>query len=200
VTAAQDAVQIRPARVADAAAISELYCDTLGPGYTSPAVVAEELTASPRAAYFVAEAGGTVVGAANAVWIPRQDMLEVGNVGFGYVQEELLRLGGGTQRFGLLENVGVRSPSRGRGIGGALVEVRLRWLEEQGSGFAYSFAWKTPNGSPAEPLLLTAGFRRVRELADFYLEDGLVNGYACPYHGARCRCSAVLLARTLPRT
>src|SRR5205823_5527406 len=72
--------RIRPARVADAEAISEIYCDTLGPGYTSPAVVAEELAAGPRGAYFVAEAGGAVVGAANAVWIPRQEMLEVGNV------------------------------------------------------------------------------------------------------------------------
>jgi GNAT superfamily N-acetyltransferase len=192
------AFRIRPARVADAEAISEIYCDALGAGYTSPAVVAEELTAGPRGAYFVAEAGGAVVGAANAVWIPRQEMLEVGNVGFGYVQEQLLQLGG-TQRFGLLENVGVRPAARGQGAGSALVAARLDWLEEQGVGFAYSFAWKTPQGSPAEPLLLAAGFQRIRELADFYLEDGIVNGYACPYHGAECHCSAVLFVRPLPR-
>ena len=193
------AFEVRPARVADAPAISEIYCDTLGPGYTSPAVVAEELTSGPRAAYFVAEANGAVEGAANAVWVPRQEMLDIGNVGFAYVQEELLQLGAGTQRFGLLENVGVRAGHKGRGMGSALVEARLRWLEDQGVGFAYSFAWKTPEGSPAEPLLLAAGFQRIRELADFYLEDGLVNGYACPYHGAECHCSAVLLTRPLPR-
>jgi GNAT superfamily N-acetyltransferase len=193
------AYRIRPAVVADAPAISEIYCDTLGPGYTSPAVVAEELTSGPRAAYFVAEANGAVEGAANAVWLPRSEMLEVGNVGFGWVQEELLRLGAGTQRFGLLENVGVRAGRRGQGMGGALVEARLRWMEEQRVGFAYSFAWKTPEGSPAEPLLLAAGFQRVRELADFYLEDGLANGYACPFHGAECHCSAVLFTRLLPR-
>jgi GNAT superfamily N-acetyltransferase len=138
-----------------------------------------------------------VVGAANAIWLPRDEVPDVGVIGFAHVQQEILALGGAARRFGLLENVAVRPEHRGRGVGSALVEARLGWFRRESVGFAYSFAWKTPRGCPSEGVLARTGFRRIRELPDFYLEDGLANGYACPFCGVRCHCSAILFVRTV---
>ncbi|MBO0702571.1 MAG: GNAT family N-acetyltransferase, partial [Candidatus Dormibacteraeota bacterium] len=110
---------------------------------------------------------------------------------------ELLRLAPRARRFGLLENVAVVPAHRRQGFAAALTRARLEWLREREVEFVYTFAWHTPEGIPAQPTLLRAGFRPLEELPDFYLEDGLRNGYACPWHGARCHCSALLCVREL---
>lgn len=189
------AATIRAARPGDAGAVADIYCATLGSGYTTAHAVREEIAGRTRNIYVVAEAGGQVVGAANAMWVERPEVLDLGAVGFHDVQREVLELGRDSLRFGLLENVGVLPEHRGRGIGLALLEARLEWLRGQQVGAAYSFAWRTPVGCPAGPLLERAGFQRIRELPDFYLEDGLANGYGCPYCGRECHCSAVLYFR-----
>jgi GNAT superfamily N-acetyltransferase len=183
--------------VADAPAIAAIYCATLGPGYTTADAIAQDVAGRTRCLYVVAEVDGAVVGAANALWVERPEVLELGAVGFHDVQREVLELGRGALRFGLLENVGVLPGHRGRGLGADLLDRRLDWLRGQHVGAAYSFAWRSTAGCPAGPLLERAGFARVRELADFYLEDGLANGYGCPYCGAECHCSAILYFRRL---
>jgi GNAT superfamily N-acetyltransferase len=194
--------RIRTARDDDAEAIATLYNGSLGSGYATPEGIAADVRDCARCAFYVAElqgseAMGEVVGAANAVWVAREEVLSIGVAGFLDVQEEILALGGEARRFGLLENVAVRPDLRGHGVGSALVEARLEWFRRQSVEFAYSFAWKTPQGCPSQGVLLRQGFRRVREMRDFYLEDGLVNGYACPFCGTRCHCSAILFVRTV---
>jgi GNAT superfamily N-acetyltransferase len=222
---------VRPARVTDAAAISGIYCATLGAGYTTPSAIAHSvaeasgLQSRSRTCWFVAECaterptgqsaaeGSTrqpataarvvglmmrsVVGAANALWVTREELPALGMPGFEDVPPQLLTLAPKAARFGLLENLGVLPAHRGGGIGTALTQARLRWFATQEVGFAYSFAWHTPAGCPAESTLRRAGFRFVRELPDFYLEDGLANGYACPWCGPACHCSARLFVREL---
>lgn len=188
---------VRAARAGDAAAIADIYIATLGPDYTTPDSVRDDIVGRANCLYVVGEVDGVVVGAANAMWVDRAEVLEIGSVGFHDVQVEVLELGRGAQRFGLLENVGVVPQHRGQGLGQALLQRRLEWLRDQGAGAAYSFAWHTPIGSPAAPLLERAGFNRVRELACFYLRDGLANGYGCPYCGPECHCSAILFFRSL---
>lgn len=192
------AATVRAARPSDAGAIADIYCAALGSGYTTGDAVRDDIVGRTRCVYVVAESGGRVVGAANAMWVERPEVLELGAVGFHDVQREVLELGRDALRFGLLENVGVMPEHRGRGIGFALLEARLEWLRAQQVGAAYSFAWHTPDGCPAGPLLERAGFRRIRELPDFYLEDGLANGYGCPYCGRECHCSAILYFRKWP--
>lgn len=189
---------VRPARPDDAPAIAKIYSGALGDGYLS----ADEASAnvrdrSGRAAWFVAEMDGRVVGAANALWLLRREVPSAAPPGFGEVAGELLRLAPGARRFGLLENVAVVPAYRHQGFAAALTQARLEWLREREVEFVYTFAWHTPEGIPARPTLERAGFRAVEELPDFYLEDGLRNGYACPWHGARCHCSALLCVREL---
>jgi GNAT superfamily N-acetyltransferase len=189
---------VRPARLDDAAAIADIYTAALGDGY----LTAEEASAnlrdrSGRAAWFVADAGGIVVAAANALWISRREMPLAAPPGFEQVAADLLRLAPRARRFGLLENVGVMPAHRRQGFAAALTEARLGWLREQEVELVYTYAWHTPEGIPARPTLDRAGFRAARELPDFYLEDGLRNGYSCPWHGARCHCSALLCVREL---
>lgn len=189
---------IRPARPGDAAAIASIYSSTLGAGYLS----ADEASANVRdrtgrAAWFVAESDGGVVAAANALWLFRRELPRSAPPGFEHVAAELLRLAPRARRFGLLENVGVAPAYRHRGVAAALTEARLEWLRGKEVEFVYTFAWHTPDGIPAGPTLERAGFRALEELPDFYLEDGLRNGYACPWHGARCHCSAVFYVREL---
>lgn len=189
---------VRRARVEDAPAIARLYSATLGDGYLSAAEArANLLDRSGRAAWFVVQAGGSVVGAANAVWLLRRELPRSMLPGFERIATRLLQLAPRAQRFGLLENVGVEPAQRHRGFAAALTEARLDWLRERGVELVYTFAWHTPEGVAARPTLERAGFRALEELPDFYLEDGLRNGYTCPWHGARCRCSALLCVREL---
>lgn len=189
---------VRFARPADAAAIANIYSATLGAGYLSPAEASASLRdRDPRTAWFVAETDDQVVAAANALWLDRGELVHAAPPGFEGVGTELLQLAPGVRRFGLLENVAVIPAYRSHGFAAALTEARLEWLRGQEVEFVYTFAWHTPEGIPALPTLERAGFRAVEELPDFYLEDGLRNGYACPWHGARCRCSALLCVREL---
>ncbi|HEX4213213.1 MAG TPA: GNAT family N-acetyltransferase [Candidatus Dormibacteraeota bacterium] len=192
-------MSVRRAHPSDAAAIADLYCEGLGEGYASSEGIDTELRGVSDVAFFVATSpSGEVVGAADALRIPRASLLDCGVLGFRWVQEEILGLGAGCPRFGLLQNVVVGRDWRGRGLGAALLDARLGWLRQVDAGLAYSFAWHTPEGCPASGLLTRAGFRRVREVPDFYLADGLANGYVCPFCGVACRCAAVLYARSLP--
>lgn len=189
---------VRGARPPDAAAIAAIYSSTLGAGYLSPAEAAANLRdRTGSVAWFVGEADGRVVAAANALWLSRRDLPRSAPPGFEHVAAELLRLAPRARRFGLLENVAVVPAYRHRGLAAALTEARLEWLRGKEVDFVYTFAWHTPEGIPAGATLERAGFRALEELPDFYLEDGLRNGYACPWHGARCRCSAVLCVREL---
>lgn len=189
---------IRPARPDDAAAIASIYSSTLGAGYLSE----EQASANLRdrtgsAAWFVAESDGRVVAAADALWLSRHELTDSVMPGFEHVGAELLRLAPRARRFGLLENIGVLPAYRRRGFAAALTEARLEWLRGKEVEFVYTFAWHTPEGVPALATLERAGFRSLEELPDFFLEDGLRNGYTCPWHGARCHCSALLCAREL---
>jgi GNAT superfamily N-acetyltransferase len=189
---------VRRALPRDAAPVAAIYSATLGEGYLS----VEEASVyirdrSGRTAWFVAEAGDRVVAAANALWIPRREMPHAAPPGFEQVASDLLRLAPTARRFGLLENVAVVPAYRRQGFAAALTDARLNWLREQEVELVYTFAWHTPEGVPAGPTLERAGFRAARELPDFYLEDGLRNGYSCPWHGARCHCSALLCVREL---
>ncbi len=190
--------EVRPARPADAVAIAAIYSAGLGAGYLSAAEAAANLRdRTARAAWFAADADGRVVAAANALWLPRHELRHSAPPGFEQVAADLLRLAPRARRFGLLENVAVVPAYRRQGFAAALTEARLEWLRDQEVEFVYTFAWHTPEGIPAGPTLERAGFRAIGELPDFYLEDGLRNGYTCPWHGARCRCSALLCVREL---
>lgn len=190
---------MRRARPGDAAAIAALYCDGLGKGYATPEGIGAELRGAGEGAFYVAVSpSAEVIGAADALCVPRAALLECGVLGFRWVQEEILALGEGCPRFGLLQNVAVARDWRSRGLGAALLDARMGWLRQRGAGLVYSFAWHTPEGCPASGLLTRAGFRRVREIPNFYLADGLANGYVCPFCGVACRCAAVLYVRSLP--
>lgn len=189
---------VRRARPIDAAAIADIYSATLGDGYLDQAEAAASLRdRTAPAAWFVAEADGRVVAAADALWLRRRELHQAAPPGFEEVAAELLRMAPRASRFGLLENVGVVPADRHRGFAAALTEARLEWLRREDVEFVYTFAWHTPEGILARPTLERAGFRPLRELPDFYLEDGLRSGYTCPWHGARCHCSALLCVREL---
>lgn len=194
----KDLPAVRPARPGDAPAIAEIYSGALGEGYLGANEAAANLRdRSGRTAWFVAEADGRVVAAANALWLLRREVPSAAPPGFERVAGDLLRLALRARRLGLLENVAVVPAYRHRGFAAALTQARLDWLREREVEFVYTFAWHTPEGIPARATLERAGFRAVEELPDFYLEDGLRNGYACPWHGARCHCSALLCVREL---
>lgn len=189
---------VRPARTGDADAVAGIYTAALGDGYLSAEEAAVNIgDPGDRAVWFVAEVGVQVVAAANALWIARRELPYAAPPGFEHVMSGLLRLAPKARRFGLLENVAVAPAYRRQGFAAALTGARLTWLREQEVEFVYTFAWHTPEGIPARPTLERAGFFAARELPDFYLEDGLRSGYACPWHGTRCHCSALLCVREL---
>lgn len=189
---------VRAAGPDDGPAVAGIYSAALGEGYLSSEEASANLRdRSGRAAWFVAEAAGRVVAAANALWIHRRELPQAAPPGFENVATELLRLAPEARRFGLLENVAVVPEHRHQGFAAALTEARLNWLRDWEVEFVYTFAWHTPDGIPAWPTLERAGFQALQELPDFYLEDGLRNGYSCPWHGARCHCSALLCVREL---
>ncbi len=91
--------------------------------------------------------------------------------------------------FMSLKTIVVDPAIRRRGIGSALARAALlrhpeaRWI---------SPAWIDGDRIPADRLLRSLGFLPRERIPDYWLEDSLKRGYACPTCGNPCHCAAMI--------
>ena len=100
---------------------------------------------------------------------------------------------------GLLKSVAVDSDVRGSGIGTEISGAVVQALFDRGATNVVSVGWTDNEGCHIQGPLETLGFKARGDLSDFWHEDSLLEGYACPTCGRPCRCSARIFVLPLSK-
>lgn len=105
----------------------------------------------------------------------------------------------GLERVGFVSGLAVASDLQGRGIGGVLLDLRLRWLAESGARLVCAMAWETADGACRSLRLLESrGLRQVARCPGFWEgEDCAHCGPPMSPHASSCRCSARAMVGSL---
>lgn len=102
------------------------------------------------------------------------------------------------ERIGELKSSAVTPAARGRGIGTALAEARLRHLHARGCRYVICASWAS--GDPEHSslgILERAGFERIGAIAGYWRDEQQTGGYDCPECGPVCVCVAVIMILAL---
>jgi ribosomal protein S18 acetylase RimI-like enzyme len=167
-----------------------VFAGALGPGYVTAADLrALSASASPAAGAYVAVIDGDVIGAGT---VDHASPALVSRI--QPFAPDLPELTG--QSVGHLRTGAVRPGFRRRGIGGALMDVRLARLRHAGCTVVVALSWRSGDPDNSQGLLHAHGFERVAELRDHWRADPPGTGIPCPVCGPDCRCTAeVYVAR-----
>lgn len=167
------------------AGVRALFDLELGKGLY-PARYLAEAAADPDSLLLGIVEAGEVAAAAVARLLAPADL--------GYYRDfgPVLELLSTHRRLGSLEAMAVAPAHRRRGLGLSLVRARLRWFAERGCTAALAVSWISNRPGASAPLFRRAGMSEGPTVPDFYFEDSLLGGWACPVDGKPCRCAATL--------
>jgi len=113
---------------------------------------------------------------------------------FGETALELLS----TNKTGVLRNSAVKTNSRGKGIGTALLAERLQWLKKIGCDHVVGLTWLHGKTIQSDRLYRAAGFEQIGPtVSEFFKSVSETTGMHCPYCGFPCLCSAAMFAKKL---
>ena len=96
-------------------------------------------------------------------------------------------------KCGMMRTLVVHSDYEGQGIGSALVEERLKRLNDAGYKWALAHAWRSSGGCNAASVLEKHGFEEQCEMLNFYRDHDSV----CTTCPGICTCSAVIYTKSL---
>jgi ribosomal protein S18 acetylase RimI-like enzyme len=181
-------MEVSPLQPHDATAAAALLNQELGEGLYRPEWLLEDV-ASPTAGVWVAT-DGTIAGVAVARLLDPAD----GDYyrAFGPDAMDLFR-----GRVGSYEAFAVAPAHRRRGIGSALTTVSLEWMRERGCTAAVTVSWRSGRDGSSAGLFRRLGMREGPTVEQFYREESLRNGWACPVCGSPCRCAATLFTLSI---
>ncbi len=95
-------------------------------------------------------------------------------------------------KIGYLKTIAVSSAYTNLGIGSKLVEFCIKKMTQEHVDVILSTAWKHAGVINIGGVLEKAGFIKKMEIADYWLESSIQDGYQCPQCGNPCRCACVI--------
>jgi GNAT superfamily N-acetyltransferase len=174
---------VREATSADAAALAVLLSDALGEGMYSTERIVQDVTFD-GAHVLVADRDGTLAGGSVSRLLTAIDAGYYRRFGPG-IEAVFQR-----QPIGSFEAVAVLPDARRQGIGNRLLENSLAWFRDESCVAAVAVSWISVRSGSSAGIFQRAGFTGGRVIADFYLQDSLREGWACPVCGGPCHCAA----------
>ncbi len=96
------------------------------------------------------------------------------------------------EKIGYLKTIAVKSSHMNFGIGSELVDFCIAKMCEQGVDIILSTAWKHAGIINIGGILEKSGFNKRMEIADYWTESSIKDGYQCPQCGNPCRCTCVI--------
>ncbi len=117
---------------------------------------------------------------------------------FGEHADEICRQipGFSHQTIGFFKSIAVTAKMKGRGIGTALLQRSLDWLEQKRATIVIALAWEAGGVCFAKGILESVGFQPIAHIENFWYQDSVEKGYQCPTCGNPCRCAANVYLRS----
>lgn len=174
---------VREATERDAAPLAVLLSDALGENmYSADGMVRDIAFDGTRVT--VAEHGGDPAGGAISRLLTGVDA--------GYYERFGPAIAAVFERepIGSFEAVAVLPGARRQGLGNRLLEDALAWFRYEGCAAAVAVSWISGRPGASAGIFQRAGFAGGPVIPDFYLEDTLSEGWACPVCGGPCHCAA----------
>lgn len=192
-------LKIRAMTERDVSPVLALLGESLGKKYIQRSDLLGYLKDSaeaPRAAYVAVADGESGIAGALLCKILEPDMLaEHLPKGRGADVLSMIR-SLNFHRIGLLQSVAVCAPQQGKGIGTSLIEKSLEWFRDNGATCILCIAWTDVAGCHIEGPVRRHGFTTCGDIAEFWKEDSIEKGYACPSCGNPCSCSARVMFKS----
>lgn len=179
-----------PPSLAEAIDAAALLNTALGDGFTADVLRSMR---SEDSILVRAESGGRLLGAATAHVLgdPAVCRLQTRITAAG------LNITVAGYRVGELKASAVAPAARRQGIGTALMDARVAFLEASGCRFVTVASWVSGNAAHSSlGMLERAGFQPVARIRGFW-SKGSFTEFPCPDCGAACLCTAVILLRDL---
>lgn len=186
----RESVATRPGEITDLLPVLRIADDQLGEGYVSEQHFLKT-DESDRSFLFVAELDGRVAGFAVGL-VRRPDEVRT------MMKVPLPRHLSLADQIGVIKTVAVAPAHHGRGIGTRLAEATVEEFRRRGVRALCSVAWKRGDRVNIRGVLERQGFAPFAEVQDFWRDESVQEGFACPECGAPpCGCAAVMYSQVI---
>lgn len=103
-----------------------------------------------------------------------------------------------SEKIGVLKTTAIAGEYQGHGIGKKLTDECYRTMLKSNVQSICSVAWKNGDRINIGGILDSLGFKKYTEIENYWKDDSLKNGYACPVCGKPpCLCSAVIYTQSV---
>lgn len=103
-----------------------------------------------------------------------------------------------SEKIGVIKTVAVNRRFQGYGIGRRITEECYNELLKRKVQSVFSVAWKNKDHINIHGILTALGFKKFKEVVNYWSEDSIQKGYECPACGEPpCQCSAVLYTQSV---
>ncbi len=181
-------IATRPMQRRDIPEVCDIANEQLGKGYVSESQLAEHLLAADASLCICAVDKRTskVVGFSISKMLDSAEECEAG--------KDLLDLKY-ADKIGYLKTIAVDKEYAGYGVGSQLVDASIKVLVARKATFLVSTAWKHSGIINIGNILERFGFVNKLEVANYWYESSLKEGYSCPQCGNPCYCSCVVYTK-----
>lgn len=98
-------------------------------------------------------------------------------------------------KIGIIKTIAVDAPFRNMGLGTMLVNQSLDYMVRQGTKCFVSPAWKHAGDINVASILGKSGFVQRMEIAKYWYDSSIDEGFECPLCGNPCKCSCVFYVK-----
>lgn len=102
------------------------------------------------------------------------------------------------KKVGSFSTLCVHEKFQAQGLGQKLSHERINWLRSRNCQTVLGVSWVSGSPNNSSRVFEKVGFKKINELANFFVESSLKNPFICPTCGnPPCRCSAILYSLEL---
>lgn len=159
----------------------------LGQGYLDAGKVVDMVEGNSPLRCLVATLNDEVIGFCSYEVFTHAQMFE-------YIQSEV-PLFKNEERIGYIRSLASAPHSAKKGLGSALIAQVVACFYKMGIYHMFAGAWKPGDNINAGKTLEKNGFKKYKEVKNYYLKESLNTEFICPYCGETCYCSVVFYIR-----
>lgn len=114
-----------------------------------------------------------------------------------YLQKYDLPLFSQDDKVALIKSIAVQKEHRRHGLATHMTTQAIEDFINMGCNKAFALSWVSNRPDSSPRMFGKLGFENLVEIKDYWTQDSIQKGYACPVCGHPCHCSAIYYLKTL---